>query len=244
MLRFTFIFLLLLPAIEITAKSVSKKEIVSKENATSYIFFAGEDISKLVFNMSEVFLEEKSIPMSVVFEETTRRKLTLTDESGGVLITDNLQFLGELRKDGYINFAYVTPLFSERLIRVPLQNERFTASEIKQEAIFLKTAVSDREILESSKSFIPSVFIPSSVICEGISDLSISYKSVYRNIILKQNTAKKCNIKAGTLFEEEYKVYYMALLIKNNFNISYKVFDFLKSSKKIKEIIKQNGYDS
>ncbi len=187
------------------------------------------------------FLSKKAILTDI----KSTKKEDVIKEMVDLLITDNYDLLRDLKSGGFINFIHVAEAFYDKLVYIPITDD--TTDEDRKiigEAIFFKTSITDKEIIDSLARKVPSVFIQSSNVCKQINALKMLYSISYNYLIVKESVAKKCDFSSTAFFDNLYNLYYVAIIVTNNFQLAKKTFDFLGSSKRIKEIIRQNGYSS
>jgi ABC-type molybdate transport system substrate-binding protein len=239
---FKIIFIILLSSLAIQTKASNKFE--KRENIK--IYNSNSSISKVVFNIAEVASSETTVPINVSFQA---EKVILEKISGGekvdLLITDSYELLKDLKELGFIDFSETSELFFDRLVFISFsRNEKTENFETQEsEAIFFKTSMEDKEIINDRAEKIPSVLIDSSNVCKKINSLRVLYENSYQYLIIKESVAKKCEFYYSGFFDNLYNLYYIAIVKNENFNKTKKTFDFLENSDKIKEIIKNNGYN-
>jgi hypothetical protein len=237
--------------------SASRKEIPKKEyktysfnkNLMAHIkaYSTNNDISKVLFNIIEVLAMDYGTSMNLSFK--TGNEIIKDLELGeklDLIITDDYDLLLELKTAGFVNFLNVGEIFYDKLVYVRIDDSSSIPEErIQMEnSIFFKTYKYDKEIIDTSLSKIPSVLIESTNICKKINSIKTLYKESYKYLIVKSSVAKKCDFKPVAFFDNLYNLYYIVVVVTDNFVSAKETLDYITTHKKIKEIIKQNGYSN
>lgn len=208
------------------------------------LYASANSPSKLIFNISEVLTSNYGMQTSVKFVSNQEiLPNLLKGKRVDIVITESYDLLQDLKENQFINFSFVSEVFFDKLVYVPLKNH--DQIENRKETIFFKTSPDDGDIIDNYAEKIPSILISStSNICRKINTLRILYEETYRNIIVKESIAKKCDLFYFGFFNDLYNVYYMAIIVNNNFYHTKRIIDLFENSIAIKALIKNHGYNN
>lgn len=215
---------------------------ISKENKI-VIYSSQNSQAKLMFNISEALANNHGMQTQTKFinEKEIFEKL-IKGERIDIIITESYELLQELKEAKFINFSFVSEVFFDRLVYIPLKERDMLEDNVKQEAIFFKTSHEDKDVIDNFAEKIPSVLITSNNICKRINSLRNIYVESYKYIIIKESVAKKCDLFYSGFFNNLYNVYYLAVVVNNNFYYTKKIIDLFENSFDVKSIIKNHGY--
>ena len=235
MIRFFIVFVLIFSKCFGYAGEVRENKIIIHSSETSP--------SKLIFNVAETLASNHGMQIGIKFtnDEEILEKLT-KGERVDIIITESYEMLQSLNENKFINFSFVSEVFFDRLVYVPLREKNANENKVKLEAIFFKTSENDKDVIDNFAEKIPSVLITSSNICKRINNLRAIYAESYRSIIIKESIAKRCDLFYSGFFNDLYTVYYLAVIINNNFHYTKRIIDLFEHSFHIKSIIKNHGY--
>ena len=235
MIRFFILFLLVFTGCFAYTQEVRENKIIIHSSETSP--------SKLIFNVAETLASNHGVQIGIKFtnDDEVLQKL-IGGERVDIIITESYELLQSLNENKFINFSFVSEVFFDRLVYVPLKEKNANENKVKLEAVFFKTSENDKDVIDNFAEKIPSVLITSNNICKRINNLRTIYAESYRSIIIKESVAKRCDLFYSGFFNDLYTVYYLAVIVNNNFHYTKRIIDLFENSLHIKSIIKDHGY--